>query len=172
MKGRTNVLITGSPTALPGKTLATEYRRKVRARPLIIPCDQPRASSHINDNHSLYQGLLAWTQGLLKEKTLNFVNCHVAKSVPSTPGHSQKKELSPGRSECQISRNYKLKYVNSVSCVTQLPVVQPVVNVPNVAQNLPVGARLQTFWQTWLDMGAGPKAVRILREGYTLPFRI
>ena len=172
MKGRTNVLITGSPTALPGKTLATEYRRKVRARPLIIPRDQPRASSHINDNHSLYQGLLAWTQGLLQEKTLNFVNCHVAKSVPSTPGHSQKKELSPGHSECQISRNYKLKYVNSVSCVTQLSVVQPVVNVPNVAQNLPVGARLQTFWQTWLDMGAGPKAVRILREGYTLPFWI
>ena len=103
---------------------------------------------------------------------MNFVNCHVAKSVPSAPGHSQKKELSPGRSECHIPRNYKLKYVNSVSCVTQLSVVQPVVNVPNVAQNPPVGARLQSFWKTWLDLGAGPKVVQILKEGYSLPFRI
>ena len=103
---------------------------------------------------------------------MNFVNCHVAKSVPSAPGHSQKKELSPGRSECQIPRNYKLKYVNSVSCVTQLSVVQPVVNAPNVAQNPPVGARFQSFWKTWLDLGAGPKVVQILRECYSLPFRI
>ena len=26
-------------------------------------------------------------------------------------------------------------------------------------------------WQTWLDLGAGPKIVQILREGCTLPFR-
>ena len=45
-------------------------------------------------------------------------------------------------------------------------------NVPLVVQNLPVGARLQNFWQTWLERGAGPKIVQILREGYTLPFRI
>ena len=32
--------------------------------------------------------------------------------------------------------------------------------------------RLQKFWQTWLDLGAGPKVVQILQEGYTLPFRI
>ena len=76
------------------------------------------------------------------------------------------------RSEYQIPRNYKLKYVNSVSCVTQLSVAQPVVNAPNVAQNPPVGARLQSFWKTWLDLGAGPKVVQILREGYSLPFRI
>ena len=50
--------------------------------------------------------------------------------------------------------------------------VRPVTNVKNVASNLPVGARLQSFWQTWLDLGAGPKVVQILREGYTLPFRI
>ena len=45
-------------------------------------------------------------------------------------------------------------------------------NVPLVVKNLPVGARLQNFWQTWLERGAGPKIVQILREGYTLPFRI
>ena len=62
--------------------------------------------------------------------------------------------------------------MKSVSCVTQLSCVQPVTNVKNAAPNLPVGARLQNFWQTWLDLGAGPKVVQILKEGYTLPFRI
>ena len=64
------------------------------------------------------------------------------------------------------------KYVKGVSCVTQLACVKPVTNVKNVASNLPVGARLQNCWQTWLNLGAGPKIVQILREGYTLPFRI
>ena len=68
--------------------------------------------------------------------------------------------------------DYKLKYVKGVSCVTQLCCVKPVINVKLAAQNLPVGARLQNFWQTWLDLGAGPKVVQILKEGYTLPFRI
>ena len=55
---------------------------------------------------------------------------------------------------------------------TQLSCVQPVTNVKNAAPNLPVGTRLQNFWQTWMDLGAGPKIVQILRECYTLPFRI
>ena len=59
--------------------------------------------------------------------------------------------------------------MKSVSCVTQLSCAQPVTNVKNAAPNLPVGARLQNFWQTWLDLGAGPKVVQILKEGYTLP---
>ena len=48
----------------------------------------------------------------------------------------------------------------------------PVQNAKLVVQNLPVGARLQNCWQTWLDLGAGPKVIQILREGYPLPFRI
>ena len=63
-------------------------------------------------------------------------------------------------------------YEKSVSCVTQLCCVNPVTYVKLAAQNLPVGARLQNFWQTWLHLGAGPKVVQILKEGYTLPFRI
>ena len=62
--------------------------------------------------------------------------------------------------------------MKSASCVTQLSCINPVTNVPNVAFNLPVGARLKSFWKTWLDLGAGPKVVQILKEGYTLPFRI
>ena len=61
--------------------------------------------------------------------------------------------------------------MNSVSCVTQLSCVQPVTCAQNVVPNLPVGARLQRFWEIWLGLGAGPKVVQILREGYTLPFQ-
>ena len=61
--------------------------------------------------------------------------------------------------------------MKSVSGVTQLSCVHPVTNVPNVAPNLAVGARLQNFWKTWLDLGAGPKVVQIFKEGYTLPFQ-
>ena len=62
--------------------------------------------------------------------------------------------------------------MKSASCVTQLSCVKPVTCAPNVVSNLIVGARLQNFWKTWLDLGAGPKIVQILKEGYTLPFRI
>ena len=62
--------------------------------------------------------------------------------------------------------------MKGVSCVIQLSCEKPVTNVKNVVTNLPVGARLQNFWENWLDLGAGPKVVQILKEGYTLPFRI
>ena len=32
--------------------------------------------------------------------------------------------------------------------------------------------KTSNFWKTWLKLGAGPKVVQILKEGYTLPFRI
>ena len=101
---------------------------------------------------------------------MTLVNFPVVKVVPTTPGPSQKKELSPGVSVC-YQRKCKLKHVKGVSCVTQLSFVKPVTNVQNVDSNLPVGARLQNFWETWLDLGAGPKVVQILKEGYTRPFR-
>ena len=47
------------------------------------------------------------------------VNCHVVKVVPTAPGPSQKKEISPGSADC-YHKEYKLKHVKSVSCVTQL----------------------------------------------------
>ena len=68
-------------------------------------------------------------------------------------------------------KSYKLKYVKGASCVPQLSCVKPGTNVKNAASNPPVGARLQNFWQTWLNLGADPKIVQILKEGYTLPFR-
>ena len=136
-----------------------------------FPPAAPRASSHINDNHCLtqYQGrLLAGSN--TQEQTLNFlnVNLNVVNLATSAPGHSQKKGVSPWTSDCQYIKQ-ELKYVDSFTCVTQLSYVNHVTCAPNVVPNLPVGARLQTFLQTWLKLGAGPKVVQILKEGYTLP---
>ena len=137
--------------------------------------DQPRASSRINDNQCvamLQTRLLAGSSPqTLNNMSLLNVKPLVVSSVHTTPGHSQKKEISPGAAGCHYT-NYTLKSAKGVSCVTQLSCAQPVTNVKNVVSNLPVGARLQNFWQTWLDLSAGPKIVQILKEGYTLPFRI
>ena len=47
-----------------------------------------------------------------------------------------------------------------------------VTNVPPVVPNLPVGARLHQFWKKWAALGVSPKVLTVLREGYTLPFRL
>ena len=155
--------------------MAGSNSREVEDVPPPSHHDQPRASSRINDNYcvtKLQPRLLAESIPQTINTGLNLnVKLPVASHVHSAPGHSQKRELSPGSAGCHY-KNCKLKSVNSVSCVTQLSCAQPVTNVKNAAPNLPVGARLQNFWQTWLDLGAGPKVVQILKEGYTLPFRI
>ena len=43
----------------------------------------------------------------------------VVLSVHTVPGHSQKREISPGAAGCHYT-NYTLKSVKGVSCVTQL----------------------------------------------------
>ena len=176
MGGRTEGQIndrTRRETSQHGRTLGRVGTGNLEARLQVTHRDQPRASSHINENYcvtKLQARLLAGSspQGQTIDICTNLnAKPHVVTSVHTTPGHSQKRELSPGS-----AGDYKLKYVKSVSFVTQLSCVQPVTNVTNAASNLPVGARLQNFWQTWLDLGAGPKVVQILREGYILPFWI
>ena len=171
----------GRPTEIQGRTsqhgrlLEGDNLREESFAPLPTHHDQPRASSRINDNYcvtKLRARLLAGssrpTQTINTCASLN-VNSPVVKVVNSVPGHSQKRDLSPGSAGCYC-KEHKLKYVKSVSCVTQLSCVNPVINVKNAAQILLVRARLQNYWQTWLKLGAGPKVVQILKEGYTLPF--
>ena len=136
------------------------------------PPDRPRVSSSTNDNQYVTQlnSLLLAGSPTLETKDTCTVKLDVVNSVPTAPGHSQKKEISPGAAVCH-PYSHKLKYVNSASCVIPLSYVNIVRNAPNVVSNLPVGARLQNFWEKWLDLGAGPKVVQIPREGYTLPFR-
>ena len=102
--------------------------------------------------------------------TLN-VKLDVVHSVHTVPGHSQKNEISPGAAGCYYKKDI-LKSVKSVSCVTPLSYVNPVLNAQNVVTNPPVGARFQNFWKKWLNLGAGPRVVQILKQGYTLPFQI
>ena len=121
-------------------------------------------------------GLLAGSKQPTPGKTMNtlssktLVNSVVINPVLTAPGLSQKKDISPDVLGCY--QKLKLKYVKDVFCVDQLSLVKPITNVQHGASNLLVGARLQNFWQTWLDLGAGPEVVQILREGYTLPFWI
>ena len=152
--------------------------------------DWPRGSSPINNNYSLNvlrAGLLPWCKETVNpyqllqspsatRKTVNIptleslnVNLNVVNLAPITKGLSQKKDAS---SVVNYYHERELKYVKDVSCVDHLSFVKYVTNDIPVASNLPVGARLQNFWKNSEDLGAGPKVVQILREGYTLPFQI
>ena len=93
---------------------------------------------------------------------------HVATHALSvaTTGLPQKKGLSP------VPVLRKIKHVNSVSCVDPCLFVQNAQGVPTVVHDGPVGGRLQKFWQVWQRLGANPRAVSILKEGYSLPFRL
>ena len=158
MNAQTNGQITGNQNDQPGKMLETVGRaRKPEARPLITPQDQPRASSRTNDNYCV-NSLQGCQDSALRQTIDTCVNLNVVPLVHTVPGLSQKKEVSPGSVVCySVQKEYKIKYVNGASCVTQLSCVNPVTNVKNAASNLPVGARLQNLWQTWLNLGAGRK---------------
>ena len=160
----------GSQNALHGRILDTVDRaRKAGERPHTTLHDWPRGSSHTNDNQcviSPVQGLLPGSIKTVKRvqftqspsctrKTVNFqtqdslsVSLKAVGHVLFVKGQSQKKDVSP-----IIVPNYKekLKYVKNVFCVDPLSFASTVQNAKHVAQNLPVGARLQIFWQTWLD---------------------
>ena len=118
-------------TDLLGRTLGRAATRNPRGSLPAIHRDQPRASSPINDNYcidKLQRGLLAGSQISTRQtsdtdQSLN-VNSHVVQAVHSVPGHSQKRELSPGSAGCYY-RNHKLRYVKSFSCVTQLSEMLP-----------------------------------------------
>ena len=66
----------------------------------------------------------------------------------------------------------EIKHVKSASFVSPCRSVPPVLNVHSVAENPPVGGRLQRFWETWLSLGSNPRVVSILKDGYNLPFKM
>ena len=103
-----------------GKILEKVVTGNPGERPSTTLPDLPRASSLINDNYYVTQfqtGLLAGSTS--KRKTIDtcFVNLNVVTRVPTVPGHSQRKDLSPGPVECYSQRDHSLKYVKGVSCV-------------------------------------------------------
>ena len=135
----------------------------------VISLDRP-VNSHINDNYCLVDPQLnssvedPMCQDLNKSvnKTVNF---HVVCHVPCVTGLSENKGIRPDQVQTEI------KCVKPVCCVDFYPCVPNVQNVPHVVENPPVGARLQRFWQFWHYLGANPRVVSILQEGYHLPFK-
>ena len=150
-------------------------------------------TSNINDNYLLAPTLSSSVITKLDQKTLartvtsRVVDSSVLSKVQMTPnlhsqsvsclvvdhahsacfqGQPQKKGISP------CTQKIKIKDVKGVFCANQCLFAPPVPNVPNVVPSLAVGGRLQKFWQVWLSLGANPRVVSILREGYTLPFKI
>ena len=85
----------------------------------------------------------------------------------SVTGLPQKKGVNPN---CCYNQT-EIKYVKDVSCVGHLSSANLVTNVPTVAIDPPVGARLHNFLEKWEALGSSPKVVTTLREGYNLPFR-
>ena len=80
-------------------------------------------------------------------------------------GPPQKKGVSPALYQSRIN------HVKGVCCVNPCRFVPSVPSVPNAVPEQAVGGRLQRFWQVWQNMGANPRVVSILKEGYTLPFK-
>ena len=96
------------------------------------------------------------------------VSCHVATHAQYaiSKGLPQKKGIRP------VVKKTEIKLVKGASFVNHCLSAKPVPNVPNVVKEWGVGGRLQTFWPKWQELGANPRVVSILKEGYALPFKM
>ena len=136
--------------------------------PVISP-NRP-VNNPINDNYCLVDPQVdlsvedPFCQNLNKNVNKT-VNLPVVGHVPYVTGQSENKDLSPS----QVPM--KIKCVKPVCCVNPCLCAPTVQNVSPVVENPPVGARLQRFWQVWHSLGANPRVVSILQEGYNLPFK-
>ena len=143
----------------PGKPLEGNSPREGKVALPLMHHDLPRASSRTNDNYcmtKLQTRLLAGSIPQAQTRDTLNVNFPVVQVASTAPRHSQKKELSPRPAGCYYKEN-KLKFVKSVSCITQLSCVNPVSNVRNAVLNLPVGARLKNFGKLGWIWGPVPK---------------
>ena len=152
---------------------------------LVFP--RRRLISHINDNYCVVPTVqldsecqsktMAKTLDSLGIQTINNsvvsktlnpqdVCCRVVSHVRTVHSHRlpQRKGVSPGH--CLS----KIKHVKGVFCVNPCLSVPPVPNVPNAVAGQIVAGCLQQFWHIWQEMGANPRVVSVLKDGYSLPF--
>ena len=125
--------------------------------------------------------LVAGANHSKNRKTVNLYHCHQTRPVSGetvnvcqsvinvnsvvnhayiVQGQPQRKGISPAI----VRHHQSLKYVNNVSCVDQLSSVKL---APNVAQNLPVGARLNQFWDSWGRTQSSTNVERELHPTFT-----
>ena len=98
------------------------------------------------------------------------VFCPVVSPVPfvvNVRGQSQKKDGSPSSKVKQ-----EINFVKDVFSVDHCVFAPIVPNAHNVVNAHLIGGRLQNFWQKWSLLGANPRVVSILKDGYILPFKI
>ena len=93
-----------------GRVLPRDTPGMERVFPPLTHPDQPRTSSRINDNYcvtKLQPRLLAGSNPPRQTiDTFINVNLPVVKVVPTSPGHSQKRDLSPGLPGCYTQRKH------------------------------------------------------------------
>ena len=65
----------------------------------------------------------------------------------------------------------EINFVKSLFSVDHCVFAPTVPSVHNVANAQMVRGRLQNFWQKWSLLGANPRVVSILKDGYILPFK-
>ena len=170
-----------------GSTYAyANKERKVVASLPLSHRNRPRVLNNVNDSYCVkcVTGLkdCACLSGMIglnpspvmaknrdltsKSETVNLLVNSCVANAHSVTGLPQKKGVIPNY--CHNST--EIKYVKDVFCVGHLSSVNLVTNVPTVAIDLPVGARLHQFWEKWEALGVSPKVVTALKDGYTLPF--
>ena len=108
-----------------------------------------------------------WKQGLDQQEQDCKFTCKLLCCKCSFCHRVATKERRKSQLLSQLHRNK----ICNVSCVGHLSSANFVTNIPTVAIDPPVGARLQQFWKKWEALGLSPKVVTALREGYTLSFR-
>ena len=131
--------------------------------------EAPRRLVLINDNYCFKEPVLvnrSVVKSVLPPETNVF--CNVVKPVLFVPRNirqPQKKGLSP-----LSEKKLEINSVNCVSFVDQFVSAHPATSAPSVANAQPVGGRLQEFWHQWSLLGANPRVMSFLKDGYILPF--
>ena len=137
-------------------------QRRINDNYCVLNVAEVKESVHVSDKKALNPSPVT-----SKSKTVFLhVNSCVA-NVHSVTGLPQKKGVNPNYCYNQT----EIKHVNDVSCAGHLSTANIVTNIPIVAINPRVGARLHHFGEKWEALGLSPKVVTALREGYTAPFR-
>ena len=104
----------------------------------------------------------------MRSQNVSYINVATPALSVFLNGPPQKKGVSPSVD----SENGLIKPVKDAFSVNLSPSAPPVTNVLSVVEGLPVGTRLQNFFQVCAQKGSSPRVVSILKEGYNLPFRL
>ena len=141
----------------------------VKASLQTTPPDQPRISRLINDNYSVtavYVTRLIGSKETSKQCQPLNINSLVADHVSFVVGHPQKKCLRP---DCKINKVIKICercfLCRSIEFCPECP------RYPSCCSRSICCCQIAPVWGNMAALGASPKVIGIIKEGYTIPFR-